>query len=60
MNKNSFKNYVRYHLDAGHSIKEIWRIAEIERWHAPWNYILKIKRDWEREKTSSITQTPQK
>ena len=36
-------------LDSGHTLESAWREAERVKWHAPWNYVRKIARDWEQE-----------
>jgi hypothetical protein len=46
----TLREYVRGRLDAGATVEQAWRDAKRDRWHAPWNYVAKIHREWLLEK----------
>lgn len=46
----NLKKFIRARLDAGDNSLEAQRAAEKAGRYAPWNYVRKIERDYEREK----------
>ena len=49
----TLKTYIRRQLDKGMTVEQAWRAAEKDRWHVAWNYVVKVARDWQREKEST-------
>ncbi len=45
----TLKQFVRRQVDAGKDDITIWRLAEKEFFHAPWNYVRAIIRSYKKE-----------